>query len=82
LSTDAGGVRVAWSIAPVEGSGELQLTWMEEGGPPVVPPSKTGFGTRLIRRGLAHDFGSDAIIDFRPAGVVSIIKVPLQPGTM
>lgn len=78
LSNDAGRVQVAWSIAPLNGSGELQLTWVEEGGPPVVSPKRRGFGSRLIERSLAHDVGGNANIEYRPDGVVSIIKSPLE----
>ncbi len=60
------------------GLGELQLTWAEEGGPPVVRPKRRGFGSRLIERSLANDLGGDASIEYRPEGVVSIIKSPLE----
>jgi two-component sensor histidine kinase len=56
----------------------LELTWTEQGGPPVSPPTRKGFGTRLIQRNLAHDLGGDATIDYRPQGVVSVIRSPIQ----
>lgn len=79
LSNTAGRVRIAWSIASLDGTGELQLTWSEEGGPPVVPPNRRGFGSRLIERNLAHDLGGEASIVYRPDGVFSLIKSPLDP---
>lgn len=78
LSNDAGTVRVNWTVAPFDGSGELELTWTEQGGPPVSPPTRKGFGTRLIQRNLAHDLGGDATIDYRPQGVVSVIRSPIE----
>ncbi len=78
LSNDAGTVRVSWVVATVDGSGELELTWTEQGGPPVSPPTRKGFGTRLIQRNLAHDLGGDATIDYRPQGVVSVIRSPIE----
>jgi PAS domain S-box-containing protein len=78
LSNDAGTVRVNWTVAPFDGTRELELTWTEQGGPPVSPPTRKGFGTRLIQRNLAHDLGGDATIDYRPQGVVSVIRSPIE----
>jgi PAS domain S-box-containing protein len=78
LSNDAGTVRVSWTVAPFDGSGELELTWTEKGGPPVLQPTRKGFGTRLIQRNLAHDLGGDATIDYRPQGVVAVIRSPIE----
>jgi PAS domain S-box-containing protein len=77
LSNDSGRVEVAWRVV-LEGGGELQLTWIESGGPPVVPPARTGFGSRLIQRSLAHDLGGATSIEYRPQGVISVIKTPLE----
>ncbi len=79
LSNTTGRVRIAWTIALRDGTGELKLTWTEEGGPPVVPPTRRGFGSRLIERALAHDLGGGASIVYRPGGVFSVINTPLEP---
>ena len=78
LSNDAGTVQVNWTVVPFDGTRELELTWNEQGGPPVSPPTRKGFGTRLIQRNLAHDLGGDATIDYRPQGVVSVIRSPIE----
>jgi two-component sensor histidine kinase len=78
LLNDVGTVRVRWEIAKLNGSGEIQLTWIEEGGPPVHHPTRTGFGTRLIQRNLAHDLGGEATIEYRPQGVISVIRSPTE----
>ena len=78
LSNDAGTVQVNWVVAAFDGSGELKLTWTEQGGPPVSPPTRKGFGTRLIQRNLAHDLGGEATIDYLPQGVVSVIRSPIE----
>jgi two-component sensor histidine kinase len=41
---------------------------VESGGPPVAPPARQGFGTRLIRRGLG-DRESQVMIDYRREGL-------------
>lgn len=43
---------------------KLQLTWKEHDGPPVVPATEQGFGTRLLRR---SGMGTD--VSFEPDGL-------------
>jgi len=65
------------------GGGEgdrLILYWREEGGPPVAPPSRKGFGSRVIERGLAHELHGTTQLDYRPDGVVCTIDIPAPPG--
>ena len=49
LSTPEGRVQVQWRT---EGD-DLHISWTENGGPPVSPPSRTGFGSRLIASSAA-----------------------------
>jgi len=73
LSTERGSVAVRWTT-----SGErFRLTWEEIGGPPVHPPTRRGFGSRMIERGLAVELQGSATIDFRPAGVICAIDAPM-----
>ncbi len=46
----------------------LVLDWHETGGPTVAKPDRTGFGSRLIKRGLGTP-GSRTEIDYAPAGL-------------
>lgn len=78
LSNDAGRIEVKWQLAPSNGSGELDLTWTEEGGPPVAPPKRKGFGSRLIERNLASELSGEARLEYRPAGVVANVRTPLD----
>ena len=78
ISDDFGTVHVGWLIAPVDGSRELELTWTEKGGPRVSQPARKGFGTRLIQRNLAHDLGGEATIEYRPEGVISVMRTPIE----
>ncbi|HEX8214877.1 MAG TPA: HWE histidine kinase domain-containing protein [Allosphingosinicella sp.] len=73
LSNDEGHVEVQWRA---EGD-RLSFTWRESGGPKVVPPSKRGFGTRMIERGLASDLDGVVTLDFNPAGLVFTVLCPL-----
>jgi len=75
LSSDAGRVDIAWVVD--EGSESFALDWTESGGPQVKPPQKRGFGSRLIERGLAQDLGGTVRLDFKPNGIVCMIRAPL-----
>ncbi|KQY98974.1 histidine kinase [Caulobacter sp. Root1455] len=78
LSTQKGQVRIAWTVVPGPVHPRLALTWTESGGPPVSPPTRRGFGSRLIERGLASELSGEAHIDFRPEGVVCRIEAALD----
>jgi len=65
----------------------VELVWEERGGPPVTPPTRNGFGLRLLQRGLATELGSSAVMEFRPTGVVCTLRAqrqaePAQPQSM
>lgn len=61
-----GAIEVRWS-APYDG-GPVRLSWRERGGPPVSPPAKIGFGTRLIESILRGELGGSVETRFAPAG--------------
>lgn len=74
LSVEGGHVDVAWQTT----DGRFSLAWRESGGPPVKPPTKRGFGTRLIERGLSAELRGQAKIEYRTEGVVCTIDAPLE----
>jgi two-component sensor histidine kinase len=77
FSRPAGRVVIEWLLV-VEGEQKrLLLTWRESGGPPVALPSRRGFGSRLIERGLAGELNGEVRLDFDPGGVVCAIDVPI-----
>jgi two-component sensor histidine kinase len=46
-------------------------------GPRVEPPSRKGFGSRLIERSLAGELGGEVSIVYDPTGMVCTISAPL-----
>jgi two-component sensor histidine kinase len=72
-STPQGRLAVTWTA----GGGRLHLEWRETGGPPVSPPARRGFGSRLIERGLAAELDGLAELRFDPGGLVCVIDAPL-----
>jgi PAS domain S-box-containing protein len=73
LSCAEGCVRVVWSVD----DGRLALTWREEGGPRVAPPTRRGFGSRLIERSLQAETGGEAKLEFGESGLTCRISMPL-----
>lgn len=73
LSGD-GGVKVTWSVT----DDRFQFRWEESGGPLVSPPTRKGFGSRMIERALAGYFNGTATIDYAPSGVVFTLDAPLE----
>lgn len=74
LSEPAGGVDLEWTIRPGD---RLSLRWAERGGPPVVPPVRRGFGSRMIEQALAAEFDATVQLDFRPEGLVCTMEATL-----
>jgi PAS domain S-box-containing protein len=59
LAGEAGHVDVSWSLA----DGRFRWSWRERGGPPVAPPTRKGFGSRMIERALATQLSGRVVID-------------------
>ena len=53
LSNGAGKVSITWLVENRASELALQLRWQESGGPQIVEPIRKGFGSKLIRMGLA-----------------------------
>jgi PAS domain S-box-containing protein len=71
LSTQAGVIHLTWKTS-AEG---VLLEWREQGGPPVAPLAREGFGTQLLRRLFGGTQGS-VELQFLPSGLVCRISIP------
>ena len=80
FSNEAGSILIAWTIEPAPEGDRLILHWQEKDGPPVTPPSRKGFGSRVIERGLAHELEGTVDLDYRADGVVCTINIPAPRG--
>jgi PAS domain S-box-containing protein len=76
LSSDTGSVTIDWRVIPE--TQQFELRWQERGGPAVEPPSRRGFGSRLVERGLAQDIAGDVKLTFANSGVTCSIDAPLH----
>ena len=78
LSGAEGRVRISWTRRDEAGADRLRLVWEEAGGPPVTPPTRRGFGSRLIETGLRRQLRGEVELAFRPQGVCCTIDLPLE----
>jgi len=69
-----GRVVVAWRLE----ANLLRLTWSERGGPPVTPPTRRGFGARLLERGLAAELSGDVELTYDATGLICHMALPLR----
>jgi PAS domain S-box-containing protein len=77
LSTSRGRVSILWTLTSGD-SPTLNLEWRESHGPSVLPPTRRGFGTRLIERSLASDLGGNVRLIYDPSGVICVVEAPLK----
>lgn len=67
LRDDQGRIAIEWDQDAV---GRVRLIWREIDGPPVVPPDRQGFGSRLIRRALPAENDPQVDCDYLQTGLV------------
>jgi len=67
LSVSAGRVRVQWSDVA---DGKLVILWTEKNGPPVKPPERRGFGTRVVDQLIQSELNGEVHFEWRAEGLV------------
>ena len=75
LSVAGGAVHIDWDVENIDGKRLLRLTWSEHGGPPAKPPSRKGFGSTLINRGVP---GATVRQQFTGGGLVCTFEILLS----
>lgn len=55
-----------------------EIIWHEHGGPPVIPPTRRGFGSRLLKHGVALELDGTVDLDYAPAGLICTARVKLS----
>jgi PAS domain S-box-containing protein len=78
LSNPNGHVSVNWDRHAEAAAAHVRIEWRETGGPPVVSPSKLGYGISLIRELIPHELGGMVDLTFASDGVCCKIDVPEQ----
>lgn len=79
LSVPGGEVDISWRTDSRNEIGEpvFQFAWQESGGPAVQIPSSKGFGSQLIEKVLAEDFGGEVDVRYNPTGVACFLRSPM-----
>jgi two-component sensor histidine kinase/PAS domain-containing protein len=73
LSCPEGRVRLDWRVE----DRVLHLDWQESSGPLVAPPTRRGFGSRVLNDGLFRDLSGETRLDYAAEGVRYEVSAPL-----
>lgn len=73
LANEVGIVILNWEVE----AETLSLWWQESGGPAVQPPTRIGFGTRLIDQALANSTAGKVELNYRTSGFEFRFTSPL-----
>ena len=77
LSTALGRVTLAWSlIGPPDAPTGFIMSWTERGGPAVEPPTRHGFGRRVVEHIVTSSLGGEVEMHFAPEGVTWRLEAP------
>lgn len=76
LSGDDGSVTIRWSSEPAAPAGNLTITWTERGAPPVVAPTREGFGHRVTTEIIAQALDTKVDEGFGSQGYHWSVVVP------
>jgi two-component sensor histidine kinase len=74
FSVPSGSVQVTWRSR----DGQLELRWIERGGPPSKAKAKGGFGIRVIKAGVESQLSGTVEFDWRHDGLQCAIRVPYR----
>ena len=78
LSNDTGFVAVKWHLSAGTdiADSRFHLSWQEIGGPPVLAPTQSGFGSTMIDRSLRAYTGGQTSLSYEPDGLIFILDAP------
>jgi PAS domain S-box-containing protein len=79
LSNGQGRVLARWWLSSLGlTGGNLLIEWKETGGPPVVAPTASGFGTSVIRDLIPYELGGAVHYEFASDGVCCKLEIPTR----
>jgi two-component sensor histidine kinase len=73
LSSLSGRLLVDWHEAV---NGNLTIEWSETGGPTVAPPTRRGFGTRMLNTVVTGELGGTLESHYEPGGFRAVLSIP------
>ncbi|MGZ8387368.1 MAG: HWE histidine kinase domain-containing protein [Rhodoplanes sp.] len=79
LSTPNGRILVDWSVMIGPNAAAIfQMSWKEQGGPPVETPTRIGFGATVIREMMTKTHKGKVSSDFVPEGFMWRLEMEAQ----
>jgi PAS domain S-box-containing protein len=72
LSLPQGRLSVTWELQPEA----FQIHWLETGGPRTAPPSRQGFGTKVIAGSIEGQLQGRSTFEWRPDGLYCSLTIP------
>ena len=76
FSSHSGRVSLRWWWRQNGSHDRLAIEWKEIGGPPVLAPSRTGYGTSIIRELIPYELGGTVELVFLSAGIRCHLEIP------
>jgi two-component sensor histidine kinase len=77
LSQPSGKVRISWNFDRNAGaSPQLLLNWIEQGGPPVSPPSRKCFGHMVVGEMVERSLNGKVAMKFAVQGLNWSVSIP------
>jgi two-component sensor histidine kinase len=76
LAKAAGSISVNWYL---DQESQVRLTWSESGVGALAPPTKTGFGTKLINATIKHELQGELGAQYGSDGIFYDFRWPHQP---
>jgi len=71
-------IDLRWHVVHKGDAPRFCLTWFEQGGPPILaPPTRRGFGSRLIEHSFAAEVGGEVKLTYAPTGLTCRLEAPL-----
>jgi PAS domain S-box-containing protein len=78
LSNDAGTVEIAWMRKCTGRGDEFSMNWRETGGPPVMKPTRRGFGTTVISTLVRSNLSGEVDVEYADDGFSWHLKCPAK----
>jgi two-component sensor histidine kinase len=70
LSNEHGKVSIRWASTQEGETERVTFEWVERGGPQVPPPTRRGFGTRIVKAAVDSEQNGEVTLDYQPTGLV------------
>ena len=76
LFNERGGVEIAWGIESGQPDERFAMSWTERGGPPVVAPRRSGFGSTVVKTMTELSLDGEVQLEYAPSGLIWRLVCP------